>query len=133
MTIIGEYRTNIFFVLKGAFAVIFSDSKVKGIEKSWENLEQVMHSVGFVTHNWDYEKATYDLMMKENGQTYYLRILADLVKGKIQHPDSVLKLNVPVIGRHLFPHGIDYQSEVPAKIAEQAKEVIAALETKLGA
>ncbi len=120
--------------MKGAFAVILSDSKVNGTQKTLDQLDPVLHSVGFVRHNWDYQKATFDVKMQDpaTGTIYYLRLLAHIVSGDMEKPSAVLKLTVPVIGRHIFPHGLDYRSDVPAKVAEQAKGIIASLEAKLG-
>lgn len=62
---------------------------------------------------WDYERVTYDYKIDspEKNITYYIRIQAHAIEGNIDTGNAVVKLLTPIIGKHYYPHGIEYGPE----------------------
>ncbi|RXT13625.1 YugN family protein [Ammoniphilus sp. CFH 90114] len=104
-----------------------------GLETSLGELDHILLDAGFVRWAWDYEHATYDYKLEDRATkaTFYLRVQAHVVKGDSLDHDTILKLEEPYIGKHLFPHGIDYQAVVPSSISEAAKKKLNSVKDKL--
>ncbi|RAL25678.1 YugN family protein [Thermoflavimicrobium daqui] len=115
--------------------MIFHEVKTKGIRKKFKELEEIMEKLGFIRWTWDYEKATYDLLLTTDDAEYYLRLRADVVdvvnNKQLEHPAALLELGTPVFVQHFFPHGLDDSVEVPAALDSQVKEKLAELEKAL--
>ncbi|RKD25515.1 hypothetical protein BEP19_00790 [Ammoniphilus oxalaticus] len=98
------------------------------------HLDHVLKNAGFISDaTWDYDHATYDFKYDDRttNAVYYLRIRGHVVDGGDLHPEAILQLEEPHIGKHLFPHGIDYQAEIPAAILEAAKKKLSDVKAKL--
>ncbi|MCG0314913.1 MAG: YugN-like family protein [Calditerricola sp.] len=110
-----------------------ANTGLAGIERTLGELDALMDDLGFVRWAWDYDKAYYDfkLVDKDTGATYYLRVPADAVKGRLENPMAVLKLKEPVIAKHLFPHGLDYDAPVPVSVEQAAKRALDELKAAL--
>lgn len=77
---------------------------------------------------WDYERITYDYKMDspEKNITYYIRIQGYALEGDIDRGDAVVKLLTPLLGKHYYPHGIEYGEEenFPASLIERATKLV---------
>lgn len=111
--------------------MVIQDTGIKDMEISLADLDDVMGSIGFVRWAWDYNHATYDFKIVDKSGTYFLRITADAVEGALEDPEAVLKLDEPFIGKHLFPHGLDYEADMPAAVVDTAKRKVQMLKEKL--
>jgi len=62
---------------------------------------------------WDYERITYDYKIGSNEKnvSYYIRIQAYALEGDIDRGDAVVKILPPLLGKHYYPHGIEYGEE----------------------
>lgn len=92
-------------------------------------LDHTMNETGFVrTGSWDYERATYDYKMETPNKniTYYLRVRGYSVEGDIDRGDAVIKLLTPLLGKHYYPHGIEYGEgeDFPENIIEKSKMLL---------
>lgn len=60
--------------------------------------------------SWDYERITYDYKIGSNEKnvSYYIRIQAYAIEGNIDRGDAVVKIMPPLLGKHYYPHGIEY-------------------------
>jgi hypothetical protein len=107
--------------------------EIAGTELIFAELNHILEDLGFVRWAWDYEHVTYDykLVESQTKTTYYLRIQANLVHGQTEDHEAVLKLGEPHIGKHLFPHGIDYEAVIPTTVMNAAKEKLTAIKKKL--
>ncbi|MDX8044905.1 YugN family protein [Gracilibacillus sp. S3-1-1] len=77
-------------------------------------LDHVMEQANFVrASQWDYERVTYDYKIgsPEKNITYYIRVQGYAVEGDVDRGDAVIKLLTPIIGKHYYPHGIEYGEE----------------------
>ncbi|RLL45214.1 hypothetical protein D8M04_10165 [Oceanobacillus piezotolerans] len=62
---------------------------------------------------WDYERVTYDYKIDSNEQniTYYIRIQGHAIEGDVDRGNAVIKLLTPLLGKHYYPHGVEYGEE----------------------
>lgn len=57
---------------------------------------------------WDYERVTYDKKYTVKEGTFYLRIFGYTTDGDVDKRDAIINLKKPVIGKHYYPHGVEY-------------------------
>lgn len=113
--------------------MVLEDTGLKGVRKDFGTVDKVAKSLGFDRWAWDYDKAVYDLKLEdeEKGTVYFLRVPAQVVQGHLENPKATLEFGDPVIGRHLFPHGLDYEVSIPDSLEKTVKEKVAALKEAL--
>lgn len=76
---------------------------------------------------WDYERITYDYKIgsPEKNITYYIRIQGYAIEGDIDVGNAVVKLLTPILGKHYYPHGIEYgEEEFSESLIERAYSLI---------
>ncbi|GEN30320.1 hypothetical protein HNQ35_000950 [Cerasibacillus quisquiliarum] len=103
-----------------------------GIEDLTVDLKPLDHVMGkhaFIrADQWDYERVTYDYKIgsQEKNITYYVRIQGYAIEGNVDRRDAVIKLMTPLLGKHYYPHGIEYGEEenFPKNLIERAKNLI---------
>jgi hypothetical protein len=112
--------------------MFLKETGLDGLKKDLNSLDLVLDELGF-HRAWDYKTAHYDFKYDDptSNQVYYLRVPATTVQGVLESPFAVLELNTPYIGRHLFPHGLDRESEVPSHILEAVKNKLSIAKNKL--
>lgn len=93
-------------------------------------LDRVMGQHAFIRgENWDYERVTYDYKInsQEKNVTYYIRIQGEAIQGDVDKKDAVIKLKTPLLGKHYYPHGIEYGEEenFPKNLIERANNLVA--------
>lgn len=102
-------------------------------EITFAEIRHVAENLGFVhAEQWDYERAMFDHKMVIQDATYYLRIPVFATQGEIPKNDTIVKMMDPILGRHYYPHGVEYDDETfPQPIIdkcnaklEQLKEII---------
>lgn len=108
-----------------------TETGISGKEAFLSDLDHVMEEVGFTRHAWDYNHATYDLKLQDKSAVYYVRVQANVVKGKLENPHTLLKLEEPYVGKAVFPHGVEYESPVPANVLQTGKTKLQLLNDKL--
>lgn len=104
----------------------FEESGLEGLIIEFHALEEIMEKTGF--HNaYDYERVTFDYKMIDQvyDHVYYLRVPAHVENGEIPSPHSTVKLMVPYVGKHYYPHGVEYDEEFPKHIIDKCKKRIA--------
>jgi CTP:phosphocholine cytidylyltransferase-like protein len=113
--------------------MIIENTGIKGLKSELSHLDEVTTDLGFVRWQWEYYRATYDLKIidKDNNEEYFLRINARVVDGKMESKYAVLSMEDAYIGRATFPHGLDYNSEVPKSILDVTTKKLSALREQL--
>ncbi|WP_139489415.1 YugN family protein [Brevibacillus dissolubilis] len=111
--------------------MLIKDTGIGNLEGTLADLDHAFDAIGFYRGAWDYAHATYDFKIVDKGQAYYLRIQGHAIEGKLEDPDAILKLEEPFLGKHLFPHGLDYDAPMPDPVLNIAKQKLAALKEKL--
>ncbi len=85
------------------------DTNIENIVADLAVISEVMAKHDLVlAGQWDYERVTYDKKYVIKEGTYYLRVFGYTVDGDVgtKHADIILKK--PVIGKHYYPHGVEY-------------------------
>jgi hypothetical protein len=92
----------------------FEGTGLTGKEVEFSVAEHVLGEGGFVhAGQWDYERVTFDYKLDDivNNDLYYLRVQAYAIKGEIPSASSVIKFLDPILGKHYYPHGVEYSGE----------------------
>lgn len=101
------------------------DNKVMDINP----LDSIMGKHAFIRgENWDYERVTYDYKIpsQEKNVTYYIRIQGEAIEGDVDKKTAIIKLKTPLLGKHYYPHGIEYGEEenFPKNLVERANQLV---------
>lgn len=100
----------------------------KDKEVEFSVAEHVLGEAGFAhAGQWDYQRVTFDFKFEDlvNNDIYYLRVQAYATKGDIPSANSVITFLDPILGKHYYPHGVEYSGE------EFPKHIIAKCKKKL--
>lgn len=92
-------------------------------------LDHVMGKHAFIRgEQWDYDRVTYDykISSQEKNVTYYIRIQGEAIEGDVDRKDAVIKIKTPLLGKHYYPHGIEYGEDenFPKNLIERANNLI---------
>lgn len=99
-------------------------------------LDDLMKKHGLVrAGQWDYERVTYDKKYVIKEGTFYLRVFGFTKNGDVGAHDADITLLKPVIGKHYYPHGVEYgENEVfPKHLLKSSEQTLAAVKTELAA
>lgn len=111
--------------------MIIENSGVKGLKSDLAHLDEVAEGLGFVRWQWEYYRATYDYKMADATGEYFLRVNARVESGKLESAYAILVLDDVYIGKTSFPHGLDYNADVPPAVVQTAQGKLAALQQAL--
>ncbi|TCP30494.1 YugN-like protein [Scopulibacillus darangshiensis] len=103
----------------------FEEFDLEGIVLPFPELEHIMSKAGFLRGGpWDWERVTYDFKFenKNDGSIYYLRFPVVAVESEIERNDAHVKLFTPYLGKHYYPHGIEYDEEFPEYVVNICKD-----------
>lgn len=92
-------------------------------------LNHIMGKHAFILgESWDYDRVTYDYKInsQEKNITYFVRIQAEAISGDVDKKNAVMRIKTPFIGKHYYPHGIEYGEEenFPKNLVERATNLI---------
>ncbi|WP_047984581.1 YugN family protein [Ornithinibacillus californiensis] len=92
-------------------------------------LDRLMGNHAFIrAGQWDYERVTYDYKIGSNEKniTYYIRIQGYALEGDVDRGDAVIKLLPPLLGKHYYPHGVEYGEgeNFPENLVERATKIL---------
>lgn len=113
--------------------MIVENTGLNGLQSDLAYLDESAEKVGFIRWQWEYYRATYDYKIEFNNDEYFLRFNTRVVEGKLERPDTILAIEAVYIGRATFPHGLEYESEVPASVMNTANSKISQLKQLLEA
>lgn len=105
----------------------FENTGFENLKADLTRLDEVMHEHGLVrAGQWDYERVTYDRKFEMKEGTFYLRVQGYAVEGDVDTFKAVIQLMTPLLGKHYYPHGVEYgEGEVfPASLVNQCKKLI---------
>ncbi len=87
----------------------FEETGIEKIKVDLNRLDEIMESHGLVrAGQWDYERVTYDRKFEIREGLYYFRIQGHAVEGDVGKHDAVIQLMTPLLGKHYYPHGVEY-------------------------
>ncbi|MFJ7667913.1 YugN family protein [Lysinibacillus sp. NPDC097195] len=105
----------------------FENTNLENLTADQELIENIMKKNGLECDGaWDYERMTFDRRFDTREGTYYLRVFAYAQSGDVGAHDAVLTLMKPVLGKHYYPHGVEYgEDEVfPAHLVKKCDEIL---------
>lgn len=113
--------------------MIIENAGLKGMKSDLAHMDEVMEKLGFVRWQWEKYRATYDYKIEDraSGGEFYLRINARVEEGRLENPYAILSLTDTYMGKSSFPHGLDYDAEIPLPVQKQANDQIAKLKQLL--
>ena len=109
-------------------------TSLEGITIDLSRLDEIMDDNGLVrAGQWDYERVTYDRKIEAKGDVFYLRIQAYTVEGDVGGRHAVVKLITPLLGKHYYPHGVEYGEgeEFPAAVVNTSKNLLSQVAEEL--
>ncbi|MGP4072536.1 YugN family protein [Piscibacillus sp. B03] len=112
------------------------NNEIKDTVLDLQPLTYIMERNGFVlAGQWDYERVTYDLKMNspEKNITYYLRVSGYAIEGEVDSGKAVIKLLTPLLGKHYYPHGVEYGEEegFPQNIIDKSERILSTINDQL--
>ncbi|MDG5788322.1 YugN family protein [Evansella sp. AB-P1] len=103
----------------------FEETELEGLSIEFHALEEIMENAGF--HSvYDYERVTFDYKIVDNvrDHVYYFRVQAFAVEGEVPNPHSIVKVFKLILGKHYYPHGVEYDEDFPKTIVDKCKKKI---------
>ncbi|AZB42808.1 hypothetical protein CEF21_11155 [Bacillus sp. FJAT-42376] len=87
----------------------FEGTGLDQLSAELNRLDDLMDQHGLIrAGQWDYERVTYDKKMEKLGEIYYLRIQGFITEGDAGGRHAVVQLMNPLLGKHYYPHGVEY-------------------------
>lgn len=105
----------------------FENKTLENIVADQEVIEEVLKKYGLECHGaWDYDRMTFDRRFDLNEGCYYLRVFCTAVSGDVGTNNAVLKFLKPALGKHYYPHGVEYgEDEVfPKHLVAKCEEIL---------
>ncbi|PRO64748.1 YugN family protein [Alkalicoccus urumqiensis] len=110
----------------------FEQNKLEGSIVNFADLDEMMKEEGFDAQ-WDYERITYDYKIVDQvkNEIYYFRIPALVHTGEIPNDSAQVKMYTPYLGKHYYPHGVEYDEVFPERIVEKCSKKLDVLFDKI--
>ena len=112
----------------------FTNTKFNGAVVELTLLTEIMENNHFVlAGQWDYERVTYDYKFEILKDIYYLRVRGVAVEGDIGSRHAEVKLLPPLLGKHYYPHGVEYGDGeyFPPSLVEQCEKILTQIKSQL--
>ncbi|ADU30882.1 YugN family protein [Evansella cellulosilytica] len=94
---------------------------LEGVEIEFQAIEDIMEGAGF-HYVYDYERVTFDYKIVIQGDIYYLRVQAHAVEGEVPSPHGIVKITNVLLGKHYYPHGVEYDEEFSKQITDKCNK-----------
>ncbi|PLR79191.1 hypothetical protein CU633_01405 [Bacillus sp. V3-13] len=108
----------------------FENTGFEELKADLNRLDEVMLDHGLVREEqWDYERVTYDRKFELKEGTYYLRVFGYAIEGDVGAHNATIQLMTPVLGKHYYPHGVEYGEDehFPQPLVTQCEKLLAEL------
>jgi len=105
----------------------FENIGIENLTIELSRLDDIMGNYGFVrAGQWDYDRVTYDRKFEIKNEVFYLRIQGFVVEGEVDTRYAVIKLITPLLGKHYYPHGVEYGEgeDFPASLISQCQTIL---------
>ncbi|PLT34326.1 YugN family protein [Bacillus sp. V5-8f] len=112
----------------------FESFGFENVSADLNRLDELMPEYGLVrAEQWDYERVSYDRKFELKEGTFYLRVFGYAVEGDVGAHKAVIKLLTPLLGKHYYPHGVEYgEGEIfPASLVKQCEKILSDIKTEL--
>ncbi|WP_416826967.1 YugN family protein [Ectobacillus polymachus] len=102
----------------------FEHTEINQYVIEFDRLQDIMKEYGFIlAGQWDYERVTFDYKFTIDTD-YYLRIQGEAIEGEIGSNDAIVKLRTPILGKHYYPHGVEYDETFPDSLIERCNDLL---------
>lgn len=110
----------------------FENTEFEGKIINFADLNETMKEAGFDIQ-WDYERVTYDykIIDQVKDEVYYFRVPAFLYEGEIPKDNCKVKMMFPYLGKHYYPHGVEYDEVFPERIIEKCTKKLDLIRDKV--
>ena len=105
----------------------FENTGIEKLKADINRIDEVMQAHGLVrAGQWDYERVTYDKKFEIKEGTYYLRVQGYSIEGDVDSFKAVIQLMSPYLGKHYYPHGVEYGDDenFPTSLVNQCKKTL---------
>ncbi|AGX03720.1 MULTISPECIES: YugN family protein [Bacillaceae] len=112
----------------------FENTGLEELKADLTRLDEVMLEHGLVREGqWDYERVTYDRKFELKEGVFYLRVFGYAAEGDIGSHKAVIQLMTPLLGKHYYPHGIEYGEgeSFPKTLVSQCEKTLADIQSKV--
>jgi hypothetical protein len=112
----------------------FENTGIENIVADLSLLDEIMLKHDLVREGqWDYERVTYDKKYIIKEGTFYLRIFGFTPDGDVDTRNAIIHLKKPVIGKHYYPHGVEYGEDenFPESLLKDCKATLKAVNEAL--
>ena len=114
----------------------FENTGLENLTADVNRLDEVMEEHGLVrAEQWDYERASYDRKFELKEGIFYLRIQGYTIEGDIGAHRATLQLLKPTLGKHYYPHGMEYGEDelFPSSLVKQCESILRAVSSDVQA
>ncbi|MEH7177305.1 YugN family protein [Neobacillus vireti] len=112
----------------------FENTGLEKMKAEINRLDDVMIEYGLVrAEQWDYERLTYDRKFELKEGVFYLRVRGHAVEGVVDSNKAVIQLMTPLLGKHYYPHGVEYGEgeNFPTSLVNQCKKILEEVKTEV--
>ncbi|TQS71206.1 hypothetical protein DX933_16160 [Ornithinibacillus gellani] len=85
------------------------DTDMEGKQMSFGDAQRELSKHGFTMgSSWDYDRGIFDgVMHREDGETFYLRMPFQVIKGVLDRSDAMIEFEKPFVIKHVVNLGLD--------------------------
>ncbi|MBA4537943.1 hypothetical protein H1Z61_12570 [Bacillus aquiflavi] len=112
----------------------FEKIGLEGVKVDLGRLDDLMYEHGIIREEqWDYERVTYDKKFELKEGVFYLRIQGYAVEGDVGAHKAVIELMTPLLGKHYYPHGVEYgdEEQFPNSLVKQCESILSDIKKKI--
>jgi hypothetical protein len=116
------------YIVGGKIHMRIENTGIENQTVDYRRFTELMEDLGFIhAGQWDYERVTYDRKFEHKGDVFYLRVQGYTVEGEIDSRHAVIKLLPPLLGKHYYPHGVEYGEgeNFPKSVVEASERLLA--------
>lgn len=112
----------------------FENIGLEKLQLDLSRLEFIMSSRGLIrADQWDFERVTFDRKFELKEGIYYLRVFGFATQGDIGAEDATIELMTPLLGKHYYPHGVEYgeAEHFPASLVETCEKLLTEIKNEI--
>jgi hypothetical protein len=114
--------------------VRFENAGLHNLTADLNHLDDLLPKYGLIrAEQWDYERISYDRKFELTEGVFYLRVQGYAIEGDVGAHKATIKLLVPLLGKHYYPHGVEYGEEeyFPAPLVTECEKILSLVKKEL--